>query len=354
MSRFWKLTRAAALVAVVGGCFSVLPQSRAEDAKKPDAPAAEEKAEKDDIYTLPKDATVDQLMDAIKKLKAFRPTSRDEYINHMTKAPEVLSSAAEQILKLEKDPKSEAARFANGIVLQQEVRKLRTATPEDKAALFAKVKEYIASSEQSAEELGLAMNVAMGLEYGNARDLAGKAYTEFGEMLSKSKTPEVAEKAQILIGAGRRMNLVGRPLELKGTTIAGEKFDVGNLKGKVVLVDFWATWCGPCLAEYPNILKNYEAYHDKGFEVVGVSLDADRDALEKYVSEKSVPWTTLHEKEAQGRHPAANYYGILGIPAVILVNKDGNVVSLNARGEELGKLLEKELGPVETKTEEKK
>lgn len=351
MSRFWKLTRAAAVVAVVGGCFSVLPQVRAEDTKKPEAKVEETKA---DIYTLPEDATVDQLVAAIKALKGFRPGTRDEYINHMTKAPDVLAKAAEQILKLEKDPKSETARFASGVLLQQQVRQLRTATPEVKAELFAKVKDFIASSEKTAEELNLAMNVAMGLEYGNARDLAGKAYTEFGELLTKSKDAEVAERAQILIGAGRRMNLVGQPLQLKGTDLKGEPFNIENLKGKVVLIDFWATWCGPCLAEYPNILKNFEAYHDKGFEVVGVSLDADRDALEKYVEEKEVPWTTLHEKEAQGRHPAANYYGILGIPAVILVNKDGNVVSLNARGEELGKLLEKELGPVEVKSEETK
>ncbi len=318
MSRFWKLTRAAAAVTVIGGCFSVLPVVHAEDTQKPVVKDEQEKAEdKADIYTLPENATTDQLVEAIKALKAFRPTTRDEYINHMTKAPEVLSSAAQQILKLEKDPQSEAARFASGVLLQQQVRQLRTATPEVKAEIFAKVKEHISNSQKTGEELSLAMNVAMGLEYGNARDLAGKAYAEFGELLTKSKDSEVAEKAQILIGAGRRMNLVGQPLQLKGTDLKGEPFNIENLKGKVVLVDFWATWCGPCLAEYPNILKNFEAYHDKGFEVVGVSLDADRDALEKYVDEKQVPWTTLHEKEAQGRHPAANYYGILGIPAVI-------------------------------------
>lgn len=352
MTSLWKLVRVSPALMVVFTLALASGTVRAEDGKTPQT-AEPSDSETPDIYTLPPSATVEQLLDVIQAMRSFRPTSREEYRNHVAKAPAVLKSAAEQILELEKDPKSKAARLATAILLQDQARRLRKATPEEQASLYAKVKEYVSTSDKTADDLTLAMNVALGMEYGNARDLAAKAYAEYGEMLSKSSDPEVAEQAEILIGAGRRMNLVGRPLELKGTTIKGEHFNLESLKGKVVLVDFWATWCGPCLAEYPNILKNYEAYHDKGFEVVGVSLDADREALEKYVDEKQVPWTTLHEKDAKGRHPAATYYGIIGIPAVILVNKEGHVISLAARGEELGKLLEQELGPVEVKDEAK-
>ena len=109
-----------------------------------------------------------------------------------------------------------------------------------------------------------------------------------------------------------------------------------------MLVDFWATWCGPCVAEIPNVLEQYEKYHAKGFEVVGVSLDEDRGALEKFVDEQKIPWPILFEKsEGEGwRHPLSTFYGIRGIPTVILIGRDGNVITLDARGEKLGKQLD--------------
>jgi thiol-disulfide isomerase/thioredoxin len=109
-----------------------------------------------------------------------------------------------------------------------------------------------------------------------------------------------------------------------------------------VLVDFWATWCGPCIAEIPNVLEQYEKYHDKGFEVVGVSLDQDREALEKFVAEQKIPWPILFEKpEGEGwQHPLATFYGITGIPTVVLIGRDGKVITLDARGEKLGDRLD--------------
>jgi thiol-disulfide isomerase/thioredoxin len=356
MSKLLTFVRYSAIAAVLGAATSLPTVMVAEDGKdgKPAAKADEEKDDAEsDIYTVPDDASVDDLLLIIKRLREFRPSTRAEYDSHVAKAPAAMKTAAERVLKLEKDPKSDNAKVAKIVLLSVDIQGLREATPEDKAEVFARTKKHVEESEMTGTEFQLALQLGMGLEYGNARDLAGKAYSELGEMLAKSDDKNVAKQAQKLIGAGRRMSLVGRPLELKGETLGGESFDVAKLKGKVVLIDFWATWCGPCLAEYPNILKNYEAYHDKGFEVVGVSLDADRAKLEKYVEDKHVPWTTLHDEKAEGQHPAADYYGIFGIPAVILIDKEGNVVSLNARGEELGKLLEKELGPAPEKDAEK-
>ena len=95
------------------------------------------------------------------------------------------------------------------------------------------------------------------------------------------------------------------------------------------------------MAEIPNVLAAYEKYHAKGFEVVGISLDEDRETLQKFVTEQKIPWPILYEKPAgEGwRHPLSTFYGISGIPTVILIGRDGNVITLNARGEKLGEQL---------------
>ena len=165
----------------------------------------------------------------------------------------------------------------------------------------------------------------------------------------KSTDEGVQEKAKEanLPGMLRRLTLVGSPLEISGTFLDGKKLDWESYRGKVVLVDFWATWCGPCRAEIPNILEMYNAYHDKGFEVLGVSLDATPEAAQKYVDENKLPWGSLfpeNKDEREWNNPLVAYYGITGIPTVMLVGKDGKVVTMDARGERLEEELKKLLG----------
>jgi thiol-disulfide isomerase/thioredoxin len=139
--------------------------------------------------------------------------------------------------------------------------------------------------------------------------------------------------------------LVGQPVSLEGLTLDGKLVTLAELKGKVVLIDFWATWCGPCLAEMPNILANWEKYHEAGFEVIAVSVDQDLDALRKFVSEQNLPWTVVADSHPNNQNSMAARFGIQGIPAFILVDQQGKVAAVHCRGprleQELARLLDK-------------
>ena len=162
-----------------------------------------------------------------------------------------------------------------------------------------------------------------------------------------SSDEQVQGNLSMLEGIARRINLPGQEMELTGTLIDGELLDWSSYRGKVVLVDFWATWCGPCRAEVPNVLKLYHAYHEKGFDVLGISLDKTVEDAQSYLEQNEIPWATMfsgNEEERGWEHPMARYYAVNGIPRAILLDREGKVVSMNARGKELVRLLRKMLG----------
>jgi thiol-disulfide isomerase/thioredoxin len=213
------------------------------------------------------------------------------------------------------------------------------------AAAFRKqleeVKKFFEDKQQvQPGDEQLAMHAAETAERTGDQKLICETYEDLAKLLPAQQPFSLTAKQ--MQACARRWNLPGNTMRLEGKTLEGKSLNSADYRGKVVLVDFWATWCGPCKAEIPNIKQNYTNYHDKGFEVVGISLDTGpSEKLVDFVKKEEVPWTICRDIDSPAK--LVEYYGIRGIPTMILIGRDGKVVSLNARGAGLGSLVEKAL-----------
>ena len=134
---------------------------------------------------------------------------------------------------------------------------------------------------------------------------------------------------------------VGKPLkDIKANTPDGKELAVSEVAkdAKVLLIDFWASWCGPCRSEMPNVKAAYEKFHPQGFEIIGVSLDSDKDAWTKALADLGMTWPQISDLKGWECEGAAAY-GVRAIPATVLV-KDGKIVARDLRGDKLAEKVE--------------
>jgi len=153
--------------------------------------------------------------------------------------------------------------------------------------------------------------------------------------LEASQDLHVAAVAQQHLESLESTRQLGKaPLDLKFKAVDGTDVDMAGLRGKVVLVDFWATWCGPCRMEIPNVVATYNQLHKAGFEIVGVSLDQNKDQLLAYMKQTGMTWPQYFDGKGWA-NLISSRYGINAIPAGWLVDKKGLVRSTQARGANL-------------------
>lgn len=117
------------------------------------------------------------------------------------------------------------------------------------------------------------------------------------------------------------------PLEWKARAVDGSEIDLSKLRGKVVLLDFWATRCPPCVEELPNVLATYKKFHDKGFEIIGISSDENEEILLRFVKARGITWPQYLDDYTQ----ISQHWKINGLPSMWLINKKGLVANKNAR-----------------------
>ncbi len=283
---------------------------------------------------------------AQKELKAMkaelgappRPTARtEEAIAEYRTAFETWQARRQEMYSafIEKHEGTDAARE---LLLEQAMDKMRSSNgaPEVMQETISELAEIGEAAQDKMLKARAAYFRASAHDQIEEWDKAIVAYEKAAAISPDEELAKYAKKGAYAATIQRDglLDIGKKPIAFELPGIDGKPISPAMYTGKVVLIDFWATWCGPCIRELPVVKETYAKYHDKGFEIIGISLDSDRSKLDAFLEREKLPWVQFYDGKGW-QNEVAELYGINSIPATFLLNQKGEIFKTDLRGPDL-------------------
>ena len=330
------------LSVIVLGCVGALLPAQGSSAPKTGKPAAKALSQKP-LAAAPAQAAAHATLAALQKdFQQKKLAALDAYAKanaNAADAADALAEATQLAQQLERP--ADALRLADAYLAKHAAGEAAGAMrlcranamrdTGDAAGAEKALREVIANAGDDVNGLVEATTALAGmLVDGGKKDDAKTLLAEVGDANSrvrglKEHFAKIAESYDVVGSDPKSIGLADTD---------GKVIDLAEYKGKVVLVDFWATWCGPCIGELPNVLAAYEKHHAKGFEIVGISLDQDRGKLDAFLKARNMTWRQ-HFDGKGWQNEVAKAWSVQSIPATYLIGPDGKIAATDLRGKQL-------------------
>ncbi len=286
---------------------------------------------------LPSPASKANLRDFLAQQKALQPKSPQEYLA-MQQAIRAASKALLPLLDRKVDSREfqqvEFDAIASTVAL------MATQGEDANKKTTDQIHNFLKSRKQlQLPDLTTGMQAAMLLELQPNKQPARETYELLLELTKEDERPEIIGFRYQIEGSIRRLDLLGKPFQLKAKSLAGQTIDMEDYKGKYVLVNFFIRGSRSCEAVVPELRKYSEKYAD-ALAVVAIAVDQDASALADYVKSSQFPWPVIHDNAADPSKRLHHKYGVSAFPLVLLLNKLGEVVSLEAHSTELERIMQ--------------